>query len=368
MEQNSSTSSSDHSSKLLLDATAGVSGRKVSSRLALARLGVFFALIAGCIWMLDATITAGLGRMHTSVYGVSNRIMNGQINAQVVVTGSSRAASHYDPRVIRQITGLDAFNLGRNGSQTDMQIAVFKAYLKHNRKPAIVLHNLDAFSFQTTREVYNPAQYVPYLKEDELYQPLRKINQEIWKSRYLPLYGYVAEDMSFAWTLGLRAFLHPPSRDQLIDGFDPRNTKWTNEFAEFKSKAAHPVRWEIEPQGIALMEGLVRLCHEEKMELILVYSPEYIEMQAMTENRREIFQSFERIAARYGTPIWDYSHWRHAGDTAYFTNSQHLNATGAEAFSTDVAADLRKFLASRKPGSPRITMATGRVPKSELSK
>lgn len=319
----------------------------------LLRIGSFLGIMAALIWGLDATITAGLRRMPTSHYRVTNRIVQGSINAQIVITGSSRAASHYDPRIIHRTTGYTTFNLGRNGSQTDMQLAVLKTYLKHNQRPEIVVHNLDAFTFQTTHEVYNPAQYVPYLNEEELYQPLQRINPSIWKSRYLPLYGYVAEDMSFAWILGLKAFLPLPQREHLFDGFDPRAAAWTDEFERFKAGKRKSFRWEIEPEGIRLMEDLIRLCDDRAIRLILVYSPEYIEMQAVASNRQEVFETFSRVASPKQAPIWDYSDWPHAGNISYFTNSQHLNAAGAEVFSRDVAMKLNAY--SREGYRPRAS-------------
>ena len=73
-------------------------------------------------------MNTGLRRIDTAAFGVFNRIVNGEINAEILVTGSSRALTHFDPRVISGSTGLSAFNIGINGSQTDMQVAVFKTY------------------------------------------------------------------------------------------------------------------------------------------------------------------------------------------------------------------------------------------------
>ena len=78
------------------------------------------------------------------------------------------------------------------------------------------------------------------------------------------------------------------------------------------------------------MEDLVRLCQQRGIQLIFVYSPEYIEMQKLTRNRGEVFDGFRELANRYNFPLWDYSDWKYAGDTTYFQNSQHLNAEGAE--------------------------------------
>lgn len=324
----------------------------------LLRLTAFFGLMAALVFGLHAGITSGFRRMQTTQYGALNRIMQGRVNADIVVTGSSRAASHYDPRILQSVTGKSTFNIGRNGSQTDMQVAVLRAYLKHNRKPAVVVHNLDAFSFQTSKEVYDPAYYMPYLQEEEFYAPLVRIRQNIWKSRYLPLYGYVVEDMNFAWTVGLRAFFgwSPPENSFL--GFDPRVAEWTDEFQRFKENNPQGVNWDVEPAGVTLIEGLIRLCRERGIQLVFVYSPEYAGMQRLTKNREQVFGQFQRLATEHQVPFWDYSTWAYAGNTDYFSNSQHLNAAGATLFSEEVASRLAGFLA----GSPAVPVNSTALP------
>jgi hypothetical protein len=43
---------------------------------------------------------------------VWNRIVDGTINAEIVISGLSRALTHYDPRTIEERTRLTAFNIG----------------------------------------------------------------------------------------------------------------------------------------------------------------------------------------------------------------------------------------------------------------
>ena len=314
---------------------------------AVRRIACFFGVVTVLVFSLNAMITSGLRHLKTGQYAVSNRIMQGQVNTQIVITGSSRALSHYDPRIIRNGTGRSAFNLGRNGSQTDMQLAVLRAYLEHNRKPDMVIHNLDSFSFEATRKVYNPVQYVPYLYDEELYEPLRQIDGNTWRSRYLPLYGYVVDDMSFAWILGLGALVGWSPPEEFFLGFNPRDKKWTDEFRSFKAANAEGVAWPIDPEGMQRLEDLVHLCHQTGIQLILVYSPEYTEMQKLEKNRVEVFERFHELAARYHAPFWDYSDWRYAGDTKYFQNSQHLNADGAAVFSADLSNRLKEYFAAQ---------------------
>ncbi len=333
---------------------AGEQEQAVSNPLTgLRRLLSFFGLLIVLTFATHFMITSGLRRMKTSAFGAMNQVMDGKVNAQVVITGSSRALAHYDPRTLEAVTGLSAFNLGRNGSQTDMQVAFLKAYLAHNRRPEIVIHNLDAFSFVTTHEVFDPVQYVPYLYDANLYDALKKIApDETRKSRYLPVYGYVVEDMNYTWIKGFRSFWGWSPKEDYFQGFNPRSKKWGDDFKNMKQANPNGVSWEIEPGGVEDVKELIRVCKDNGIQLIFVYSPEYSEMQTLTNNRPEIFKLFHQLADAGQVPLWDYSQWQYASNVDYFQNSQHLNATGAAVFSDDVAHRLKAYLAEHST-SPR---------------
>jgi len=324
---------------------------KLTAFESVARLCGFFVILVALIFLTNAMITSGLRRIRTSEVGALNQVMQGKVNAQIVITGSSRALAHFDPRLLEQATGYTAYNIGRNGSQTDMQVAFLRAYLEHNQKPKIVIHSLDAFSFVTSREVFEQVQYTPYLSDPALYSALWKVNPDIWKSRDLPLYGYVVEDMNFAWTQGVRGFFGWSPRQDFFLGFNPRSKEWSEDFERFRELRPHGVEFAIEKAGIQDVEDLITLCRQNGIQLIFVYSPEYREVQKITTNRDAIFSEFRELSAQYQVPFWDYSDWSHAGDRSYFQNSQHLNARGAEAFSNDLAGQLRSYISSSEARS-----------------
>jgi hypothetical protein len=308
-----------------------------------ARLLILAAVIVAAMFVLHYAATEGLRRITTSSFGVFNRIVDGEINAEIVISGSSRALNHFDPRVIEAQTGASAYNIGVNGSQTDMQVAVFKTYLAHNRPPSLLVASLDSFTFVTSRAgVFLPSQYVPYLNEPDIYQALRRVDPDIWKAKYIPLYGYVAEDMNFTWLAGLARLLgrNPPENRFL--GFEPRFAQWSEDFDRFKGTKASGVEFKIEPEGLEQFEDLVRLCKDRGIKVLLVYSPVYFEMQALETNRDTVFTQFKDIATRYDAPLWDYSDSPITRLTSYFVNSEHLNANGASRFSTEFGQALAR--------------------------
>ncbi len=319
------------------------------------RIGLFLALVALTAFGLDALIDTGLRRVRTSEFGALNRSMSGAVNAEILITGSSRALAHYDPSIIQSITGKTTYNLGLNGSHTDMQLALLKAYLKHNAKPEIVVHNLDTHSLLSTEDdLYHPGLYMPYLAEQDLYKALKDVRPDAWKWKWIPLYGYAVEDMNFTWVDGLKGFfgINPP--EDFFLGYNPRKPIWTDEFEHLKESHPNGVRVGINAKGEEAMRNLIELCREQGIKLILVYSPEYHEMQDLTINRAEIFAKFEDIAKRYQVPFWDYSKSPLSQNRKYFNNSQHMNVDGATEFSRDLGDRIAAFI-----GAPPTVLSKG---------
>lgn len=316
------------------------------------RLCAFFVLVAALALIADFAISFALRGISTGDFGVWNRIVGGDINSDVIISGSSRALTHYDSRILQQRLQQSTYNIGLNGSQTDMQVARLKTYLRHNRPPKLLIHNLDAFSFQVTHgEVYDPGQYMPYRSEPDLYEALVRVNPDTWKWRYLPLYGYATQDLRLGWLFGLRERLSGSQAETHFQGFKPRQAEWNEDFAQFR--ASHPDGYHVnvEDEGVRQVEEMLRLCASRGIKVALVYSPEYIEIQQITTNRAEIFARFEAVAKQYGATLIDFSGSPISSDKSLFYNSQHLNAEGATKFTTDLADRLAPVVAALSASS-----------------
>lgn len=317
---------------------------------ALVKIILFFIVLGVTCLLLDRTISAGLRSIPVSKYGALNAAFGGKVNADILVNGSSRALVHYDPRILTERTGRSAFNLGMNGVQIDIQLAVLKTYLAHNAKPKIIIQNLEAFTFEVTKpgEIYDPGLYIPYLREPALYRALHSIDSNVLKWKYLPLYGYTVEDMRFTWIRGLLAHLRWFGPEDYFQGFNPRYRSWSEDFENFRKQVPDGVRYQIQPAGVAALEELLSLCKVQDIKAFLVFSPEYFEMQAMEKNRAAIVEQMQAIAKAQDAEFWDFSDDPICKDHKNFYNSQHLNALGAEKFSQM----LGKRLADYVSGSP----------------
>ena len=313
---------------------------------------ISFFLVLGLVSVvLHFAVNFGLRRINVSKFGALNAVMSGRVNADIIISGSSRALSHYDPRVIQDRTGRSAYNLGMNSSQVDFEWVILKTYLNHNARPRLVIQNLDLFSFEITKpgELYDPGYYMPYLYDREIYGFFREVEPGAWKCKYIPLYGYAVEDMRFTWAWGLLRCLGIQGRQDYYLGFNPRPGRWNQDFERFKLDARNGVRYAVDPAGARSLEGIIELCQRNGIQIVLVYSPEYIEMQGLETNRREIIAKFQQISERFKVPFWDYSDSPLSQQRDYFNNSEHLNQDGAELFSKDLARRLVEELPQSKP-------------------
>ena len=321
-----------------------------SVRRGLARIVGFFCLIVIMLFAFNAMINYGLRHTTTSEFGVWNKIVQGKINTDILISGSSRALVHYDPSIIGRATGFSAYNIGLNGSQTDMQLARLRAYLRHNRKPKLLILNFDLFSFVTSHEIYDPAQYVPYMTEPAIYAGVRRVYPDAWKWKYLPLYGYAVEDMRFDWLIGVKVLFGIQPREDQMNGYRPDDRRWTDDFERFKANNAKGWSVEIEKQGIIDFADTLRTCQEAAIPVLVVHSPEYFEVLEMARNREEILQRAKDLSAEFGSEFWDYSDSAICRNRGNFYNSQHLNRGGATFFSEDLGTRLFQAGFSRRKG------------------
>ena len=90
-----------------------------------------------------------------------------------------------------------------------------------------------------------------------------------------------------------------------------------------------------------LFENFIKECKQNQIELIFVYTPEYIEGQKLFSNRTELMDFYKSISNHYSIPFYDYSADSLCYQKKYFYNASHLNQQGAEIFSRKLASDLK---------------------------
>lgn len=267
-----------------------------------------------------------------------NEVKKGELKTDLAIFGSSRAFIHVNPKILAQKLDQKVYNFGLNGSKFGMQYYRFKQFLKYNPSPKTIVWVLDSFSFSKIDKLYQPNQYVPFmLFNDSLYQQLKPYPSTHLLDFIVPLWRY--RDQSY-WKDEVRKS-QKLQKEGLYryKGFRSYNRQWSVNLDELPAKLA-----DFDQHEYVLLDEMINRCEAEKIQLIFVIAPEFIQGQHKMLNRDLIINRYKNTLAHDQLPFIDYSTDSLSYKKSLFYNSTHMNASGADAFSKELADDLLRIL------------------------
>ena len=297
-------------------------------------------------FVLDFYISNQLKKSKTHAfreYPVWNDINAGNINADLLIMGSSRAWRHIDPDIINDSLKLKSYNLGMDGQHLPMQLWRYETFLQKNRQPKIIVYSLDFFMLAYTNELFNKDQFLPYLLfnfEAEKY--LKNYKGFDYFDYRFPLIRYCGASKAIFHTARITLF-PKQNKNGRVSGFYAEDKKWNQDFEKVKATMKN-YDASIDTSILNQFDQYLKDCQRKNIKVILVYSPEYIEGQHFVSNRNEVIKTFENIAKINSIPFLNYSSDTISFQKSLFYNATHLNKKGAELFSKKLSSDLKEFL------------------------
>ena len=306
----------------------------------LIQLGIFFIPFIFILTISDYIVTKGLQKTKSGDYKEWNEIYSGNINADIIINGSSRAWVHVSPKILDSILYVNSYNLGIDGHNFYMQYCKFCEYLQYNNKPKIIIQTLDIFTLAKRNDLYNYQQFFPYIYKSRIRKVTKTYKGFTNMDYNLPFYRY--HNSSEIIKIGFDEFFTTTNLDNgKYKGYLGIVKDWDNTFDEYKKANPKGVITDLDKESIELMDTFLNNCKNDNINVILVYSPEYIENQYLTNNRDEIFKIYNDFAIKYDIDFFDYSKDTISYQKKYFYNSQHLNKEGAELFTEKLANDIK---------------------------
>lgn len=275
-------------------------------------------------------------------YEVWNDIYNGKIDAEIEIIGSSRAFVHIDPEIMLDNLGLTSYNFGVDGHKFLSQNYRHTKFIKHNKKPKYILVSLDLLTLTNSKELFNMEQFLPYLLWNFELSRVYNENQAYSSFDYiLPLVRYLKFSNSFTKKKVYSKILNPSNKLRK-NGYKGQDYKWNQDFSKLKAKQ-NEFNVMLDTSMLNLFQQFIVTAKKEKIPLIFVYTPEYIEGQQFVKNRAEVINLYEELALKNNIYFLDYSKNEICYQQDKFYNTMHLNKTGAEIFTKMLSEDLRKI-------------------------
>jgi hypothetical protein len=307
---------------------------------------IFIIILYLLAFSLEKIIFFGLKRINLGEFGVQNRIYNGDVNSDIIISGSSRAYVHFNPEIINKITGYSTFNMGMDASGFEFQIPKLKFYLDYNKAPKILIQEVSMDSLNSTSDkIYKPYLYLPYLNNKNLFSGLLKIDKKFVFNKFIPLLNLCYFNSDFQKEMLKSLFFKQSKAEVLPNGYAPRNLKWKKEGDKILLKREkNNSSYKITDKCIKLFQDEIKICKENNIKLILVLPPQYYEIYETQSNREKILTYYKKVSYENNLLFLDYSHIEILKNKKYFYNIQHLNAKGADIFSEIFAKDLDKII------------------------
>lgn len=313
----------------------------------LLKAALFFGVLTVVMIVADLWISKTLANSESYAMGdakVWQDILEGEVNDDLLIYGSSRAWRHFDPEFIEAQTGLSAYNFGVDGHAFDIQYLRHELHLKHNKAPKVIIYSVDYNTLNMPIGLYNDEQFLPFFYVDTLFNIYTKKYKNFSIKDYkIPLLRYSGREK--ALTYFVKEVIDWPQSKMRSKGFGTHHGAWNSDYKKARSKKGSLYK-KIHKENIRRFDAFLKLAHLKNISVILMYAPEHVLGQELISNREEIVKIFDSLAIKNKIPFFDYSKDSMNKNKSYFYNSLHLNAKGVQAFNRLYIEDLKGVLQS----------------------
>ncbi len=273
----------------------------------------------------------------TGELSVWNDIFSGNVNSDIIICGSSRAWKHINSTRLGDGFNTTAYNLGLDGHDFELQNLRYNFFSNYNRKPKLIIYSLDIITLmKKDKDLYNADQFLPYLlwndefdKVLKAYKGYNSYDSKIPLLRYFGKYKAIKESV--------RMLAKRENTVTRVRGYNGQDLVWNP--AIHKTKKIREITFDTALVGS--FEKFVEKCRADDIDIVFVYTPDYVEWQKSFKNRDAIFELYYSLSKKHSIPFYDFSNDSMCLDKRYFFDPSHLNKAGAEIFTGKLIDSLK---------------------------
>ena len=291
-------------------------------------IAIFFAIVAAVDFSLGKTFywlqsTKAKGRTQTEYYICK------ELNADILVMGSSRATHHYVAQMISDSLGMTCFNGGQDGNGIVLQYGRWKMISKHHL-PKVIIYDIEP-NFDLL--VDDNRRYIDRLKPYSVDKDVNKYVAELFPmERFKMLSGMYRYNYKF-----LEIASDCVRSSDAHNGYSPNYKQITNEMVNRTRSTKKIDINPVDPVKIECLEKLLAEAKRKGVQIILISSPYW--------KGHDDFELKEvkRLASTMNVPFIDYVDSEIRENPDWFADSMHLNNKGAIVFTADVINRIKCF-------------------------
>ena len=295
---------------------------------------ILFGLAAG----LDYVLCRGLLKMEDYRFQDYSAMLEGGMEHDILIMGNSRGKSHFDTGLIDSLTGCSSFCIGIGGYPFNVQLAKYHLYRERNRKPSMIIQNVDHGTFEMRSDIrhqHQSEQFFPLVYDPVGRKELKKMGYGFFELN-VPLYRFVGYQQviknGLLEALHVKHYVSVPADK----GFRAESGKWDGSVLA----QMEPFPVVLNEKAKALFEEYLDQCEADSIRVVLVYSPLYVGAREKMLDLQAAKDYFSEQAARHGFDYLDYTDCPICLDTSNFCVSVHMNPTATKEFTRMLCKDL----------------------------
>lgn len=296
----------------------------------------------------------GLKLQEKSVYEDWDAIVKGTVNADLVIVGSSRGYTGYNPMIIGDGLKMKAHNLSFNAGGYKLQERKLDIYLKNNATPKIIVQNIDLAHFSENRMLPDESQFITSVNNPDVNGLISSYDVKFEYINYIPLLKY---NQNFKLLKsGLAAnFRKTANPVPIYSGFYPKRQSFKVDnhnlqklLSAVKDSVSYTAKNKIKLEYI--VKNYKSVIKEDAI-LILVWAPEHRERLKKTFDplKQPLLDKLKQIDSENENIYFiDLSHDEMSQNSGYYYDTFHLNDKGADVFSKKLSDEISNIMINRK--------------------
>jgi hypothetical protein len=314
------------------------------------RLFIFIGVIA-LIVITDMALGVTFGWLYRKTRtGESGGLINDALSRdpQILLLGSSRMRRHAMPTILNRKLSLTAYNAGMDGRDFLYASMLFDLWRRSHAPPKMIVLNVDPETFQQDEdELQRSGNFSFYYDDSPL---VRQILNQRSRFERLKFFSRAYRANGKVLAIAKNLFAH---QDSDFDGFEPMSGSLpmnpsppalsASDGEREKTAMRESTSNEFYPLKVECFKLLADYCTKNGTRLVLVQGPCYREKLHAHDVQVKVLSKF--LASYPGVEFVDLSTCAHPDGfpdkPELFKDSTHLNAHGAEIFSTMLAEALQ---------------------------
>ena len=268
----------------------------------LLKIGASVLLSVSMLLILQSFVGVGLKENNNFKVAYVSKY---KIDADVLAHGSCESETMLDPAIIEKYVGGKVYNLALNHSDFADNYLLLNEYLKHQKKPSLVLLFAmpEAFDEDVTN-TFNTFRFTHLLNDEEVKTTIKENDPEYAKLSWIPFlrYSYYSNFTFFKALDGWRNWIAKDTTTQWPTGYSTPNFPWQQASYTFGAENREPFHFRWSATRVKYFVKTLELLKKHDIKVLAYHSPIYHEALPLQKNRDEMLKKIDSVCKKFEVP------------------------------------------------------------------